>query len=84
MGHGNINVGDSIGSVFTQITFVLGVIALFSKSFEIIKKEIFAIGVATIIGLVLSFLAIEDGLLSRINGLFLVISWFLLILLLKK
>jgi cation:H+ antiporter len=83
LGHGSINVGDSIGSAFTQLTLVLGIIALSVKQLDVIKKEVFSIGVATIIGLILSFFAIEDGYLSRTNGFFLVISWFLIILILK-
>lgn len=84
LGHGSINVGDSIGSAFTQLTLVLGIIALSVKQFDVIKKEVFSIGAATIIGLILSFFAIEDGYLSRINGFFLIISWLLIILILKR
>jgi cation:H+ antiporter len=76
-------VGDSIGSAFTQLTLVLGIIALSIKKLDVIKKEVFSIGVATIIGLILSLFAIEDGYLSRTNGFFLVISWFLIILILR-
>ena len=83
LGHGCINVGDSIGSAFTQLTLVLGIVALSVKQFDVIRKEVFSIGAATIIGLILSFFAIEDGYLSRINGFFLIISWFLIILILK-
>ena len=64
LGHGSINVGDSIGSAFTQLTLVLGIIALSIKKLDVIKKEVLSIGVATIIGLILSFFAIEDGYLS--------------------
>lgn len=83
MGHGNINVGDSIGSAFTQLTLVLGIIALYIKQFDVIKKEVFAMGASVIIGLVLSFFAIEDGYISRFNGFFLIICWLLIILILK-
>jgi cation:H+ antiporter len=83
LGHGNINVGDSIGSAFTQLTLVLGIIALYIKQFEVIKKEVFAIGAGTLLLLFLSFFAVEDGYISRPNGFFLIISWFLFILILR-
>ena len=84
LGHGNINVGDSIGSAFTQLTLVLGIIALYIKQFEVIKKEVFAIGAATLLLLFSSFFAVEDGYISRPNGFFLVVSWFLFILILRS
>lgn len=83
LGHGNINIGDSVGSAFTQVTLVLGIIAVYVKEFEVNRKEVFAIGAATLLGLFLSFLAVEDGYLSRTNGFFLIIGWLLLILVLK-
>lgn len=83
LGHGNINVGDSIGSAFTQLTLVLGIIALSLKQFEVNRKEVFAIGAATLLALILSFFSIEDGYISRSNGFFLIISWFLFILIIK-
>ena len=83
LGHGNINVGDSIGSAFTQLTLVLGIIALYVKQFEVNRREVFAIGAATLLALILSFFAVEDGYISRSNGFFLIICWFLVILILK-
>lgn len=83
LGHGNINVGDSIGSAFTQLTLVFGIIALSLKQFEVNRKEVFAIGAATLLALILSFFSIEDGYISRSNGFFLIISWFLFILIIK-
>ena len=83
LGHGNINVGDSIGSAFAQLTLVLGITALSLKQFKVNRKEVFAIGAATLLALILSFFSIEDGYISRINGFFLIISWFLFILIIK-
>ncbi len=48
LGHGSINVGDSIGSAFAQLTPVLGIIALSLKQFEVNRKEVFAIGIVTL------------------------------------
>jgi cation:H+ antiporter len=83
LGFGNISVGSSIGSVFAQMTLVLGIVALSFKGFEVNKKEVFAIGASTLLVLILSFFSIEDGNISRSDGFFLVVSWVLVILILK-
>ena len=44
LGHGNINVGDSIGSAFAQLTLVLGIIAVSLRGFKVNRKEVFVIG----------------------------------------
>ena len=69
-GHGDINVGDSLGSAFTQITLVLGIIALLVKDFRVNKKEVAVIGVCEILALILAVFAVEDGYISRINAFF--------------
>lgn len=80
IGHGSINVGDSIGSAFTQITLILGIIALLSKGFKVNKKEVMVIGSCEVLALIIAVSMIEKGFLSRVNGFFLVSSWFLFIL----
>ena len=78
IGHGDINVGDSLGSAFTQVTLILGIIALLVRGFQVNKKEIAVIGVCEILAVVLAILAVEDGHISSINGLLLLVSWFVL------
>jgi cation:H+ antiporter len=83
LGHGSINAGDSIGSAFAQLTLVLGIVALSLKKFEVNRKEVLAIGIATILALILSFFSIRDGYISRFDGLFLIISWLLFVLIIR-
>ena len=83
LGHGSINVGASIGSVLVQLTLVLGIIALFLKKFEVNRKEVFAIGIAIMLPLILSFFLIADGYISRFDGISLIISWVLLVLIIR-
>lgn len=40
VGHGDINVGDSFGSVLAQMTLVLGLVALAGKTIKVKKEEI--------------------------------------------
>ena len=84
LGHGNINVGASIGSVFVQMTLVLGIIAVFLRRFEVNRKEVFVIGVSTILASVLSFFLISDSYISRLDGFFLISSWVLFVLIIRK
>jgi cation:H+ antiporter len=81
---GNINVGTSIGSAFSQVTLILGIIAIFLKRFEVNKKEVLTIGASILGTSILSFLLISDGLISRLDGLFLIISWILIVLLIRR
>ena len=80
LGHGNINVGDSIGSALTQITLVLGIIALLVREFKIDKKEIAVIGGCEILALIIAVSVVEKGYISRVNGFLLVFSWFIFML----
>ena len=38
-GHADINAGDSLGSVLTQLTLVLGFLPLFGRSFKVKRKD---------------------------------------------
>ena len=81
---GNINVGTSIGSAFSQLTLILGIIAIFLKPFEINKKEVLIIGASTLMASILSFLLISDSYISRLDGLFLITSWVLIVLIIRR
>jgi cation:H+ antiporter len=74
-GHGNINVGDSLGSVLTQITLVFGIIALLSKEFRLKRKEVIVPGFFLILALILSVSIVQQGYISRFNTLLLLTSW---------
>ena len=80
LGHGNINVGDSIGSALTQITLILGIIALLVREFKVDKKEIAVIGGCEILALIIAVSMVEKGYISRVNGFLLVFSWFIFML----
>ena len=73
--HGDINAGDSIGSVLTQITLVFGLLPLLGRAFKVKRKEILVIGGCEVLSLMLVFSIVEKGYISRINALFLVGSW---------
>lgn len=80
LGHGDINVGDSLGSAMTQMTLILGLLPLIGGIFKVKRKEIIITGVCLILALILAFSVAEKGYFTRINALFLVTSWILFML----
>ena len=75
LGHGNINVGDSLGSVLTQMTLVLGLLPFLGRKFKVKRKEVLVIGACELLALILTVSMAEKGYITRINALFLVASW---------
>jgi cation:H+ antiporter len=74
-GHGDINVGDSVGSVATQITLILGLLALIAGSFPVKKSQVVLIGGVTILSLVMGAVLLSDGHLSRSDSMVLILAW---------
>jgi cation:H+ antiporter len=84
MGHGDINVGDSFGSVLVQMTLVLGLVALLGGAFKVKRNEIVVIGSCELLALIASISMVEKGYISRMNAVFLVASFPLLMLIIKN
>jgi cation:H+ antiporter len=84
MGHGDINVGDSFGSVLVQLTLVLGLVALLGGAFKVKRNEIVVIGSCELLALIASISMVEKGYISRINAVFLVASFPLLMLIIRN
>jgi cation:H+ antiporter len=78
-GKGDINVGDSIGSVLTQYTLVLAVMPFVFGAFRVNRREVIIVGSLTVPGLVLSAVLVADGWLGHLDGLFLVATWLVLL-----
>ncbi len=74
-GHGDLNVGDSIGSVMTQITLVFGLLPFFTKPFSIDRTRVLMIGSFIILALGLGMFLVWDGFLSRIDASILIFAW---------
>lgn len=83
-GHGDINVGDSLGSVLAQMTLVLGILAFVGKEFKVKREEITVMGACEILALIAAISMVEKGHISWINAVFLVASWPLLMLIIKN
>jgi cation:H+ antiporter len=80
LGHGDINVGDSFGSVLTQLTLVLGLLPFIGGAFKVKREEIVVMGACQVLAFIASISMVEKGYISRMNAFFLVASWPLLML----
>jgi len=83
-GHGDINVGDSFGSVLVQMALILGLLALVGGTFKVRREEITVMGACEILALIAAVSMVEKGYISWINAVFLVASWPLLMLITKN
>ena len=84
LGHGDINVGDSLGSVLAQMSLVLGLLPFLAGKFKVNRKEVGIIGACEILALMLVVSMGEKGNISQINGLFLVASLPIFLLLIRS
>jgi len=84
LGHGDINVGDSLGSVLTQMTLVLGILALIGRQIKVDRNEVATLGAAEILALIAALAMFEKGYITWMNAAFLVVSWPILLLLTRS
>ena len=84
VGHADIELGDSLGSVLTQMTLVLGLLPFLAGKFNVKRKEVLVIGAFEVLALILAVSIAEKGYFTRINALFLVASWPVFILLARS
>lgn len=76
-GHGDVNVGDSIGSTVTQVTLILGLLPLVGGSFIAGRARVMVTGTLTVVALGIGAALLRDGYLSRADGAILVAAWLL-------
>ncbi len=72
LGHGDIDVGDSVGSDLTQLTLIFGILPLVSGMFYIHRKDITILGACEILSLILIFTIVEKGYITRLDGILMV------------
>jgi len=84
LGHVDINVGDSFGSVLTQMTLVLGLLPFIGGAFKVKREEIVVMGACEVLAFIASVSMVEKGYISRMNAFFLVASWPLLMLIIRN
>jgi cation:H+ antiporter len=74
-GEGDVNVGDSVGSVLTQYTLVLGLFPLVVAVLPITRRQAVPVTLMTMVGLAMCVAFVADGWLARWEGIVLVGAW---------
>lgn len=73
-GHGDIDVGDSLGSILTQITLVVGLISFLGTEWKVKRREVVVLGIFQVLALILAVIVAVTGF-SREKAFLLIASW---------
>ncbi len=73
--HGDVNVGDSVGSAATQATLVLGLLPIIAGSLVVPKRGIIAAGAWTVASLAVLLALLNDGHIDRVDAVVLLAIW---------
>jgi cation:H+ antiporter len=84
VGHGDINVGDSLGSILAQITLALGLLPFLVGTFKVERKEVGIMGACQVLALIIAVSMAEKGYITRMNALLLVASWLIFMLIVRS
>lgn len=72
LGHGDIDVGDSVGSDLTQLTLVFGILPFVSGVFYAHRKDIIILGACEVLSLIVIFTVVEKGYFTRLDAILMV------------
>ncbi len=75
LGHGDIDVGDSVGSDLAQLTIIFGLLVLTCGTIKVGRKEMLIIGGCEILSLILIFTVVEKGYFTRFDAIFMICSF---------
>ncbi|MBN2478265.1 sodium:calcium antiporter [Candidatus Micrarchaeota archaeon] len=84
LGHGDINVGDSLGSCLVQISLVLGLLPFLASKVDMKNINIWALIPITLIAFLSLFILISDGSITRLDGFLLISTFFVLAYLMRR
>jgi cation:H+ antiporter len=74
-GHGDINVGNTLGSSLSQITLVLGLAVLFGGTLKAHRRNVLILGACATAAVALAAAAVGDGELTRLDAGILILSY---------
>ena len=84
-GHGEMNVGNAIGSCLSQITIVLGILALVGgKAITSGRKDIMLLGGCALIAGMMAVLTVEKGGINPLDAVLLLAAYFILLFITQK
>jgi len=74
-GHADISLGDSLGSALAQVTLVLGLLPFLGRGFKVKRRDVLVIGTCEVLALAMVVSMARKCHFTRMNGIFLVASW---------
>jgi cation:H+ antiporter len=83
-GHPDMNVGDTYGSALSQITLIMGLSVLLGGAIHEGRRDVLLLGGCAIMGAMLALFVVESGDISRLDAVFLIISYLILIFISNK
>jgi cation:H+ antiporter len=83
-GHPEMNVGNIFGSALSQITLITGLSVLLGGVMHEGRRDVLLLGGCAIIAAMLALFVVESGDISRLDALFLIISYLILIFISNK
>jgi cation:H+ antiporter len=84
LGHGDIAVGNSFGSVAAQIALVLGLIPFFCTFCRLIPRKFMAVGLVEVAVLAVAIFLATDGAITRLDSIVLLVLWAISIYILRR
>lgn len=78
-GYGDINVGNTIGSSLTQISLILGLVAIIGGTIKAHRKNIILLGLCATAAVAVATIVLMDGSLTREDGALLILSYAILL-----
>ena len=84
LGHGDISVGDSFGSVMTQISLILGLIPFFCTFCRLIPGTFKYVGAVEVGTVLISIFLAMDGRVTRLDGILLIVLWVASMIILRR
>jgi cation:H+ antiporter len=82
--HGDINVGDTMGSALTQITLVFGLAVLIGGSIVAKRRNILVLGACATAAVLVAAFLVSDGTLDRIDAVILILTYAALLVITGK
>jgi cation:H+ antiporter len=75
LGHGDVSLGDEVGSVFTQGTLILGLFPFFTQQVPFRRRDVVLLPALTAAALVVGIALTDDGEISRLDSVTLLLAW---------
>lgn len=68
LGHADINIGDSLGSVLSQMTIMFGLLPFFGGPIKLKRREVLVIGSCLILSLLFLFMIFDTGGFNKLQA----------------